>query len=136
MHTLHSSSIFFGPELIRSSNKDHSFSVCNTICDNAIEMANIGPSDNQKVYPKCISYIHYRKFKSVRERWLSTVRNQNVAKPIGINKEKVLHVDRGYVIKVSMKAKTEHKKDIKENCLFRVIVVLDKFYNKLFMSEQ
>ena len=77
-----------------------------------------------------------RKFKSLTGRWFSKDAKQNSTKTSFEDKQKEVYVERGTVIKVSMKGKTKENKYVNEDCVFRAIAILDKYYNKWFMSEE
>ena len=47
-----------------------------------------------------------------------------------------MYVERGTIIKVSLEGKTNENKVVNEDFVFRVIAIMDKYYNKLFMSEK
>ena len=77
-----------------------------------------------------------RKFKSLTGRWFTKDGNQNLTKTACEDKQKEVYVERGTVIKVSVKGKTKENKDVNEDFVFRVIAIMDKYYNKWFMSEE
>ena len=77
-----------------------------------------------------------RKFKSLVGRCFSKDAKQNLTKTSFEDKQKEVYVERGTVIKVSVKGKTKENKDVNEDFVFRVIAIIDKYYNKWFMSEE
>ena len=50
-----------------------------------------------------------------------------------VEKQKKVYVERGTIIKVSLKGKTKENKAVNEDVVFRVIAIMDTYYNKWFM---
>ena len=77
-----------------------------------------------------------RKFKSLTGIWFSNDAKQSATNTEFEDTQKKVYIGRGTVINVSLKGKIKETKNINGDFQFRVIAIMDKYYNKLFMSEE